>query len=236
MSKCIYKFNWCGSAGEVILTGTFDNWGQSITLDKINDELFSKKLEFPKEKAALDGKIFFKFIVDGEWKTSGNYNVETDDKGNLNNFLLVEDLTKQKIKIKRRFRRNKATGEKELLVTETYRLDEDDNVVELIESIDHLKLQKDKESGSNNDGSVRIAELYEIKYDDESDQSSDDNNSGLVKEPKVVNENKAKEEEPKKESVKKVKQEAKKEKKSTPQEKKSPDKKGLMKKVKKIFN
>ncbi|GMF87767.1 unnamed protein product [[Candida] boidinii] len=37
-------------------------------------------------------KIYFKFIVDGDWKTSDSFEIETDDSDNSNNVIYYKDL------------------------------------------------------------------------------------------------------------------------------------------------
>lgn len=75
---------WTNGGKEVFVTGSFANWKQWFTLEKQGD-IFCRKILLPKEKH------YFKFIVDKEWKYSTSYETQSDEKGNVNNFV---DLTK----------------------------------------------------------------------------------------------------------------------------------------------
>ncbi|KAG7910867.1 hypothetical protein KL906_001247 [Ogataea polymorpha] len=72
----------------VILTGSFDNWSQSLPLIKKGDGSFTLSFPFPKDTE----KVAFKFVVDGKWTTSENYKTETDESGNKNNVLYAKDV------------------------------------------------------------------------------------------------------------------------------------------------
>ncbi|KAG7825275.1 hypothetical protein KL909_001567 [Ogataea angusta] len=72
----------------VILTGSFDNWSQSLPLIKQRDGSFSLSFPFPNDTE----KVAFKFVVDGKWITSEDYKVETDELGNKNNVLYAKDV------------------------------------------------------------------------------------------------------------------------------------------------
>lgn len=74
---------WTSAASQVIVTGSFDNWSQSIVATQQPDGSFVA--EIPAEKGT---EILFKFLVDGEWVT-GDYPTESDENGNLNNRLVV---------------------------------------------------------------------------------------------------------------------------------------------------
>lgn len=68
---------------EVILTGDFDNWSGSLPLVKTSSGEFEIALPVKVEDS---NKFIFKFIVDGDWKTSTEYQV-LDEDGNQNNYL-----------------------------------------------------------------------------------------------------------------------------------------------------
>ena len=74
-------------ANDVHVTGTFDDWKKTVQLDK-NGDLFEKTVDLPNTSE----KIYYKFVVDGEWVTS-DAKSEPDASGNVNNFLNPEDLT-----------------------------------------------------------------------------------------------------------------------------------------------
>lgn len=75
---------WKEGGSEVFITGSFSNWKQWFTLDKVGDS-YNLRILLPKEKH------YFKFIVDKQWVCSSFYQTQQDDKGNLNNII---DLTK----------------------------------------------------------------------------------------------------------------------------------------------
>ncbi|CDK25031.1 unnamed protein product [Kuraishia capsulata CBS 1993] len=79
-----YTFEWPSSANEVYVTGTFDNWSKSVLLNEENGK-FSKTLSLP------DEKVFYKFVVDGNWVLS-SAKVETDADGIANHVLYPEDI------------------------------------------------------------------------------------------------------------------------------------------------
>ncbi len=52
------------------------------------DGVFKAKVMID-EAYAKNGKVFYKFVVDGEWKFDHTLPVETDASGNINNVLLI---------------------------------------------------------------------------------------------------------------------------------------------------
>ncbi|SPO06631.1 uncharacterized protein DNG_09323 [Cephalotrichum gorgonifer] len=82
-----YKFKWNHPAQKVVVTGTFDNWSQSETLDKIGDG-FEKtvKIQDPAKT------IYYKFVVDGVWTTDHTAPQERDSEGNQNNVLTPDHI------------------------------------------------------------------------------------------------------------------------------------------------
>ncbi|KAJ3163598.1 hypothetical protein HDU86_000181 [Geranomyces michiganensis] len=89
----LFTFRWHHSAAKnVILTGTFDNWSQSITLPRdpqCADE-FCITL-------ALDRLLRheFKFVVDGEWRCSHAFKTTFDASGFVNN--VIEELSREEL-------------------------------------------------------------------------------------------------------------------------------------------
>lgn len=81
----------CRPAGpkEVILTGTFDNWSKSLPLVKTADGSFELTVPLP---VTHEPKIFYKYVVDGEWSVSPTQKVAKDDSGIENNVLHTDDL------------------------------------------------------------------------------------------------------------------------------------------------
>ncbi|KAL8671879.1 MAG: hypothetical protein Q9168_003632 [Polycauliona sp. 1 TL-2023] len=82
-----FVFRWDRPAGEVYVTGTFDDWAKSVKLDKEGDG-FAKRVELP-----LGQDISYKFVVDGTWCTSAKEPQETDQDGNVNNILTSDQIT-----------------------------------------------------------------------------------------------------------------------------------------------
>lgn len=88
-----YTFTWPAGPKEVILTGTFDDWKGSLPLVKTSSGSFEITTPLPEPKEEDDGKIYFKFIVDGDWTVSDNYEKESDGCGFQNNFVDVSNIT-----------------------------------------------------------------------------------------------------------------------------------------------
>lgn len=84
-----YTFKWEHPAEEVFVTGTFDNWTKSEQLVKEGDV-------FQKTVALKDAsqKIYFKYVVDGNWTVNESSPKEADHEGNVNNFITPEDILK----------------------------------------------------------------------------------------------------------------------------------------------
>ncbi|KAL8775046.1 MAG: hypothetical protein Q9209_000525 [Squamulea sp. 1 TL-2023] len=80
-------FNRDHPAGEVYVTGTFDDWAKSVKLDKEGGG-FAKRVQLP-----LGQKISYKFVVDGTWCTSAEEPEETDQGGNVNNILTPDRIS-----------------------------------------------------------------------------------------------------------------------------------------------
>lgn len=80
--KTPHEFVWKYGGSRVILTGSFDNWNQSIqmTRDQSDSRLF-------RATVFLDPEALwrFKFVVDGVWRCSLDFETETDTAGNVNN-------------------------------------------------------------------------------------------------------------------------------------------------------
>lgn len=80
-----YKFIWNQGGKNVKIAGTFlENWKKEVEMEKdINNDLFEKIIFLTKSKHE------FKFIVDGKWVCSKQYEI-CIDKNNINNII---DLT-----------------------------------------------------------------------------------------------------------------------------------------------
>ncbi|KAK6583879.1 hypothetical protein PZA11_003609 [Diplocarpon coronariae] len=84
-----FVFRWDHPAEEVYVTGTFDDWSKSEKLVKTG-ESFSKDVTLP----SATEKIYYKFVVDGNWVTDHTAPQENDASGNLNNVLTTERIVK----------------------------------------------------------------------------------------------------------------------------------------------
>ncbi|RQM05549.1 hypothetical protein DH86_00001596 [Scytalidium sp. 3C] len=84
-----FVFKWEHPATDVYVTGTFDNWSKSEKLVKEGD-IFQKSVDLPN----ADEKIYYKFVVDGEWTTDHTAPQENDASGNLNNVLTPDRIVK----------------------------------------------------------------------------------------------------------------------------------------------
>ncbi|KAM0512442.1 hypothetical protein ACHAPE_008892 [Trichoderma viride] len=82
-----YTFKWEHPAEEVFVTGTFDNWTKSEQLPKVGD-VFQKSV-FLKDASQ---KIYYKYVVDGDWTVNESSPKEADLEGNVNNFIKPEDI------------------------------------------------------------------------------------------------------------------------------------------------
>ncbi|KAJ3829073.1 carbohydrate-binding module family 48 protein, partial [Lentinula raphanica] len=63
----------------VIVTGSFDEWAQSVRLQKREDG-FQGTAEIN-----WNEKIAYKFVVDGQWVVNSQEPTEADNSGNVNN-------------------------------------------------------------------------------------------------------------------------------------------------------
>ncbi|EPE08216.1 carbohydrate-binding module family 48 protein [Ophiostoma piceae UAMH 11346] len=82
-----FVFTWPNAAEEVYVTGTFDGWSKSAKLEKV-DGIFQKAVQL--EDAS--SKIYYKFVVDGEWVVDTAAPNEKDESGNINNVLTPENI------------------------------------------------------------------------------------------------------------------------------------------------
>jgi len=75
-------------AGEVIVTGTFDEWRGSVKLQKDNENgKFSVFVDLGNAE-----KVLYKYIVNGNWTVNSDSKKEYDHSGNENNVLYPEDM------------------------------------------------------------------------------------------------------------------------------------------------
>ncbi|KAL4896889.1 hypothetical protein BDV59DRAFT_169295 [Aspergillus ambiguus] len=85
-----YTFRWPHSAAEVFVTGTFDDWGKTVRLDRKGD-VFEKDVQLP----STNEKIQYKFVVDGTWTTDPSIPEENDGHNNINNVLYPEHIRQE---------------------------------------------------------------------------------------------------------------------------------------------
>ena len=86
-----YTFRWPEGPTNVILTGEFDNWQATLPLDKTARGDFC--VTYPLIFSERD-KIYFKFIVDGEWTVNSAYPTEYGSDGIENNYITLADALK----------------------------------------------------------------------------------------------------------------------------------------------
>eukprot|EP00026_Physarum_polycephalum_P006375 Phypoly_transcript_06417.p1 GENE.Phypoly_transcript_06417~~Phypoly_transcript_06417.p1 ORF type:complete len:284 (+),score=58.28 Phypoly_transcript_06417:79-930(+) len=76
-------FTWTGGGKDVYITGGFNNWKEKIPLN-LSEKDFTLIQYLP------PGTYQYKFIVDGKWVHAPDQPIQTDLKGNVNNFLEVK--------------------------------------------------------------------------------------------------------------------------------------------------
>ncbi|EYE98236.1 carbohydrate-binding module family 48 protein [Aspergillus ruber CBS 135680] len=81
-----FTFRWPYNGNEVFVTGTFDDWGKTVHLDR-NGDVFEKTISLPD----TDEKIQYKFVVDGNWTTDSSAPQESIG-GNINNVLYLDQI------------------------------------------------------------------------------------------------------------------------------------------------
>ncbi|KAF5856474.1 hypothetical protein ETB97_007305 [Aspergillus alliaceus] len=86
-----YTFRWPHNANEVFVTGTFDDWGKTVRLDRKGD-VFEKDVPLP----MTDEKLHYKFVVDGIWTTDHSVPEEDDGNHNINNVLYPTQIRKER--------------------------------------------------------------------------------------------------------------------------------------------
>jgi len=81
-------FRWTGPASNVYLLGDFNNWdlNKKTLMEKTDGNEFIIIVNLP------PGTSHYKFLVDGEWKHSLSQPVVTDNNGNLNNYVNVQEI------------------------------------------------------------------------------------------------------------------------------------------------
>ncbi|KIX00891.1 uncharacterized protein Z518_09956 [Rhinocladiella mackenziei CBS 650.93] len=78
-----FVFRWPHpDAADVHVTGTFDDWGKTESLNKVGD-VWEKEVEL----SQIDKKILYKFVVNDKWVIDPTAPQEDDGHGNVNNVL-----------------------------------------------------------------------------------------------------------------------------------------------------
>lgn len=179
MQTVYYSFQWPydliqRTPKTVTILGSFDNW-QNKHIMILNEE--TRKFETIVPITCEPGQlIHFKYLVDDKWTTNDLYDTDIDEHGNSNNFITfkqaITDGKSKKIKISRKYKRNKETGEKILIAKELLELDVNNNLIKIIESIDYPSRENSENNSLNNEGTITpdiIEEmkpsLFEIKED-----------------------------------------------------------------------
>ncbi|EJD53638.1 hypothetical protein AURDEDRAFT_20347, partial [Auricularia subglabra TFB-10046 SS5] len=67
------------SADHVVVTGTFDNWSQSVPMTK-TESGFEATVSVP-----WDTDVVYKFVVDGQWLIDHQQPQQYDGSGSVNN-------------------------------------------------------------------------------------------------------------------------------------------------------
>jgi hypothetical protein len=83
-----YVFKWPKGPEDVIVTGEFDNWKQTLPLVKQADGSFELSVPF----TLTQEKLLYKYVVDGEWLVSKTHNITNDEAGNENNYISKNEL------------------------------------------------------------------------------------------------------------------------------------------------
>ncbi|KAI9091104.1 hypothetical protein DFS34DRAFT_332281 [Phlyctochytrium arcticum] len=82
-------FTWPYEGSQVVVTGNFDNWSQSLPLHKEQEDgPFAGTRDFD-----VGYEIQYKFVVDGRWCIDLAAGIIRDESGNENNVLRVEALS-----------------------------------------------------------------------------------------------------------------------------------------------
>lgn len=87
-----FTFTWPAGPNDVIITGTFDDWKGSIPLVKLSSGSFEITVPFTEPPQGEDDRIYFKFIVDGDWTVSDEYAKTSDGYGFENNYIHIRDI------------------------------------------------------------------------------------------------------------------------------------------------
>eukprot|EP00871_Galdieria_phlegrea_P001796 jgi/Galph1/2617/GphlegSOOS_G1312.1 len=78
-----FNFYWNDGGEQVSVAGSFNNW-TPVPMNETADNSFELTLDVPR------GEIEFKFIVDGVWKESNEYDTKLSSMNSLNNVKLID--------------------------------------------------------------------------------------------------------------------------------------------------
>jgi len=86
-------FVWPYLGTIVLVTGTFFNWRNSISLRRDCDSISPSEDVFSTVLYLPPGKYEYKFIVDGAWHYDPHQPFVSDELGNLNNMINIKPLS-----------------------------------------------------------------------------------------------------------------------------------------------
>lgn len=136
-----FTFTWPAGPNDVIVTGTFDDWKGSIPLVKTSSGSFEITIPFTEPQEGEDDRIFFKFIVDGDWTVSDEYEKTNDGCGFENNFIHIRDMIQSDKLIKNKVKIPEAGGLTATTVTKNTvknnKIDNTDDTVHILPITQH---------------------------------------------------------------------------------------------------
>ncbi|KAJ2960662.1 hypothetical protein NQZ79_g4023 [Umbelopsis isabellina] len=81
-----HKFTYTApEAKSVLVTGTFDQWSKTQTLNHVADGVFTGTISIPYQTPGE--AIYYKYVVDEQWITDSKTETKNDESGNLNNVI-----------------------------------------------------------------------------------------------------------------------------------------------------
>ena len=90
-SLVLYEFTWKHGGDKIILTGSFDEWKQTVVMkpDLADNTVFKAVVPLDPTKTHQ-----FKYVIDGIWRCSLDFPTVTDNVGNVNNVLHPEAIAR----------------------------------------------------------------------------------------------------------------------------------------------
>jgi len=147
----LVRIEWEGEAKDVSVAGEFNGW---IPIPLAQEETYEDSV-WAADISIEPGCYAFKFLVDGEWMTRPDDEIEEDEKGNVNAILIVEEEEESSIE-------EKNESEVAKGINDVTKIEDDMNI---------LTLNKKENSVSVTDTDVEQIESHEkenlSKKDDE---------------------------------------------------------------------